>query len=130
MYCVDTNIVVDIMRGDKALAIKVENMIFSGKNIFLTPITLCELYRGAFLHVNFDKKLQETESIIFNFEFIDFNAQSCKVFGELYAEIKKSGKMISDFDLMIASICKANNLILVTRDKKHFKNTKITIEEW
>ena len=31
---------------------------------------------------------------------------------------------------MIASIIKANNFILVTRDKKHFDNLGIKVEQW
>src|SRR3989344_4356243 len=105
MYCVDTNIIVDIMRGDTALAIKIDEMTSSGVNFLITPITLCELYRGAFLHINPDKKLQEVESVIANFQSLDF-------------------------DLMIASLVKSNNLILVTRDKKHFKDFDIQVEVW
>jgi|SRR3989344_902018 len=130
MYCVDTNIIVDIMRGDTALAIKIDEMTSSGVNFLITPITLCELYRGAFLHINPDKKLQEVESVIANFQSLDFDNLSCKIFGEVYSKLKKSGKIISDFDLMIASLVKSNNLILVTRDKKHFKDFDIQVEVW
>jgi len=38
--------------------------------------------------------------------------------------------MIPESDLMIASIAKNNSLILVTRDKKHFDNLGIKVEQW
>ena len=38
--------------------------------------------------------------------------------------------MTEESDLMIASIAKANGLVLVTRNKKHFENIDIKIEVW
>jgi len=39
--------------------------------------------------------------------------------------------MIPEPDLMIASIVKANGVVLVTRDKRHFKGMKgVKVVEW
>jgi tRNA(fMet)-specific endonuclease VapC len=45
--------------------------------------------------------------------------------------LRKSGKSIDDFDLLIGSTAIANDLILVTNNLKHFENlTKIKLENW
>jgi hypothetical protein len=44
-----------------------------------------------------------------------------KVASKIYAELRKKGEIIEDPDLLIASICIANNLPLITHNKKHFK---------
>jgi predicted nucleic acid-binding protein len=41
------------------------------------------------------------------------------------------GKQTQEFDLMIASIAKENNLIVITRNKKHFEDIPdLKVEEW
>ena len=55
---------------------------------------------------------------------LDFDTFSCELYGKIYAELKKSGNIIQDSDMMIAAICKTNNKILITRNKKHFENIK------
>lgn len=40
-----------------------------------------------------------------------------KIASDLYKTLKKSGKIKSDSDILIASIVKANNEVLLTKDK-------------
>ena len=127
MYCVDTSVIIDVLRGDKILGAKIDDFISTGLNVFVTPITLSELYRGAYGHVNSDKKIYEVKSFVSSFDFLDFDEKSCEEFGKMYFKLKKSGKIISDFDLMIAAIVKSKNLILITRDKD-FDKTGIKVK--
>ncbi|MEK6844580.1 MAG: type II toxin-antitoxin system VapC family toxin [Nanoarchaeota archaeon] len=130
MYCLDTNIIVDILRGDRLLAEKVDNTFEKGFDIFITPISLCELYRGAYGHQNSAKKVEELNAFIFNLRIIGFDIESCKEFGKEYSRLNKIGKQTKEFDLLIACIVKVNELILVTRDKKDFENIDVNIEVW
>ncbi|MEA2043264.1 MAG: hypothetical protein U9N85_12045 [Bacteroidota bacterium] len=44
---------------------------------------------------------------------------------------KKKGQLIDDFDLLIGSSAIANEMILVTRNVKHFNRiSDINIENW
>jgi len=65
------------------------------------------------------------------FYFLGLENNAARVYGIKYSELKKTGKLTQDFDLMIASICIANNKVLVTNTKKHFENIKgLKIAEW
>ena len=130
MYCFDTNIIVSILRGDKDLKLKLEKLMETMEEIFITPITLCELYKGAYLHHNPTAKVNEVNNYITWFSLLDFNGESSKEFGKEYARLSRLGKLTSEFDLMIACISKVNGLILVTRDKKHFDNIDVKLEVW
>jgi tRNA(fMet)-specific endonuclease VapC len=47
------------------------------------------------------------------------------------ARLRKSGKPVDDFDLLIGSTAIANDLILVTNNTKHFENLKrIKLDNW
>lgn len=128
-YCLDTNILIDYLRGDELVIKKLKSLILTG-NVFITPITLCELYQGAYSHSNSERKVFHVGILASGFDILDFDEEPCKEFGRIYAKLKKKGNPIPEFDLMIASIVKVNDLTLVTRDKKHFENTGVEVEVW
>lgn len=128
MYCLDTNIFVDWLRGDSKLDVKIKSVQDEG--IFMTSVTLCELYRGAYLSSKKDHSLAIIEDLLEDIEIIELTKDACKEFGKDFASLDKLGVRTQDSDLMIASIAKAHNLILITRDKKHFANIDIKLEVW
>ena len=122
MYCLDTNIIIDIFRRDENIISKIEK--YWDEQIFITSITLCELYKGAYVHKKSEQKLKILEEFLKNVEVISEDVYSCQQFGLIWQKLKKKGTQINDFDIMIASIVKSHNLTLITRDK-HFKNLDI-----
>ena len=130
MYCFDTNIIIDIFRGDENLRSKLKKFTETSANVFITPITLCELYKGAYLHHNSVEKVKEVDDFVSSFDLLDFSLESARYFGNEYARLNKIGKQTKEFDLMIACIAKTKGLILVTRDKKDFENISANIEVW
>ena len=122
MYCLDTDIIIEYFKGNAAIKSHIDKLDKSSLNI--TPLTLCELYRGAFLSQNFEKNVVAINKLLAWVNILDFDTFSCELYGKIYAELKKSGNIIQDSDMMIAAICKTNNKILITRNKKHFENIK------
>jgi tRNA(fMet)-specific endonuclease VapC len=132
MYCLDTNIVIAIFRGsDNSLKEKFDRLRSSGMNFAISSITLCELYRGAFLSLKREESLAQVNMFLESVNLLLQDKLSCLLFGQYYAELKKKGLLTQELDLMIGSICKANNLILITRNVKDFKNVpNLTVEKW
>jgi tRNA(fMet)-specific endonuclease VapC len=128
MYCIDTNIFVEFLRGNKEIINKFNNT--SSNDIFISPITLCELYQGVYLSNKIGLNIQELNEFIDDFSILDFNKKISEEFGKEFARLKKIGKQIPEFDLIIACFAKVNNLVLVTRDKNHFVNTGVEVEVW
>ena len=129
MYCLDTNIIVDYLRGDEKVIEKVKKLVETS-DIFVTTITFCELYKGIHLSHRAQRELFVLDNFAQSVKIIDLNLPICRKFGERFAFLREKGKMIEDFDLMISTIAAANDLTLVTRDKKHFENTGVRLEIW
>ncbi|MFA5855830.1 MAG: type II toxin-antitoxin system VapC family toxin [Candidatus Pacearchaeota archaeon] len=129
MYCLDTNIIVNYLRGDKQTIFKI-NELNEDCELFVTPLTLCELYRGAYLSKDSEIKVRLIKEFIGSFVLLEFNEKVSLEYGKEYSRLKKLGKITENIDLMIACFAKTNNLILVTRNKKHFENIGIKIESW
>ena len=127
MYCLDSSTVIDYMKGNIGIKSRLDNMC----SIHITTITLCELFKGAYLSNDIERNLALINCLFDYFNILELGDNAARIYGEKYSELKKIGKLTQDFDLLIASICIANNKILVTRNKKHFEKIKgLKLEEW
>ncbi len=128
MYCLDTNIIIDFWRNDG----KIVQMMATKQTerLFITPITLCELYRGAYLSSKREKNLRLIEELLQRTDLLSFPRESCEHFGKESARMKMAGKQADEPDIAIASIAKAHGMIIITRNKKHFEGLGAQIEAW
>ena len=128
MYCLDSAIVIDYLKGDKPTKFRLDNTF---SKIFITNITLCELFNGAYLSNDVEKNLSLVNSLFDYFYILELDNNAARIYGIKYSELKSMGKLTQDFDLLIAAICVSNNMVLVTKNKKHFENIKgLKVEEW
>ena len=129
MYCLDTDIIISIFRGDSDLkkklsAINIDEVAFS-------IITLCELFRGAYKSRDKDRNLFLIYDALRNYRLLSLGIKSAELSGADFNKLEKKGSQTQMFDLLIASIAKENNAIIITRNKKHFENIPdIKFEEW
>jgi tRNA(fMet)-specific endonuclease VapC len=131
MYCLDSNIVIAVFRGDSELKDKISKLIGKDVEFCITPITLCELYKGAFLAKSTAEAVALIDRFLKTAKLLDFTEPACLEFGKSYAELKSRGKLTQQADLMIASIVKADDLILITRNKKDFEHIPgLKLEVW
>ena len=129
MYCLDSDIIIAHFRGDNSIKERLNSL--PAEELFITPVTLCELYRGAFLSGDLEKNKLLVEKLLERVNMLNFDLPACEIFGRTYKLLKQSGKLTQDSDLMIAPICISNNVSLITRNKKHFENIKdLRLIEW
>lgn len=122
MYVLDTDIVVDFLR-DKENVRKLIYHLYT-KKAYTTFITASELYFGAY---NSEYKAKHFEEIDFLEGLIDIlypDLRACRSFGKIKKDLRDAGKIIGDFDIMIAAVTIANDFTLITRNVKHYENIK------
>jgi tRNA(fMet)-specific endonuclease VapC len=127
-YLLDTNICIHFFRGKFNLIEKFQEVKL--ENCAISEITLAELIFGAENSSNPKKnhtlvdKFSEQIKVLPIFNSINFYAKE-KV------KLRKSGTMISDFDLLIGSTAVSNKLIMVTENVIEFERiSDIEIENW
>ena len=129
MYCLDSSIMVPLLRGDKDLKKRVDSI--KSEDISFTTITLCELFKGAYKSSRAKENVNMVHDILRNYNLLSLNITSSEIYGMDFIKLEKEGKLTQVLDLMIASIAKANNLILITRNKKDFENIPdLKLEVW
>lgn len=129
IYCLDTDILIEYFRGNEPIKRKIENLT-EEDSVGLTWLTFYEFFKGIFLSgkLNEEKFLQglATTCVI-----MEESYDAAKIGGEIYANLKKKGELINDADILIASIVKTHNAILVTNNVKHFSRVEgLQIENW
>ena len=129
MYCLDTDIIIEFFRGNERIVKKIKENL--NNQLFLTTLSLCELYKGAFLSSNKDGEVMKIQTLLDYLKLITLNKKTAEIFGEKHKVLQDLGKKTQDFDLLTASIAISFNLIFVTHNKQHFMNIPgLKIEEW
>lgn len=123
-YCLDTNVVVDMLRGDVETINKLDQIFGMGAHFCTNPVILYELFKGAFLSEKKQENLLTIEEFSQSTESLEWKEGVSKLLGESYAELKKKGKPTQEIDLMIGCIALAHDATLITRNPKDFVNIK------
>jgi tRNA(fMet)-specific endonuclease VapC len=128
-YLLDTNICIAWLKGESIIRDKF--LVHSPQEITISTINLAELFFGAYNSEKVEHNLANLFDFVAEVEIIGLEFDSLKKYGQLKANLRKKGKIIDEFDLLIASICLAHGLVLVTNNEKHFSRIKkLKIENW
>ena len=122
MVCLDTAFLADLFRKNPAAEKKLKELVETHEEISITVMTIAELYYGAFKSNKVEDEKAKVEQIKHKFVILEMNENGAQKFGELLSKLEKTGKKISDRDVLIAAIAisKGENAI-VTRNEKDFE---------
>ena len=130
MYILDTNIITAILKDNQKVRQKVQEVTLQGREIFINGISYYEIKRGL-LASNATTQLVRFELLCKTFGILLLNNLS--IFNEasfVYAYLRPKGMPIGDADILIASLTKIQNYILVTNDSD-FQNVQgLRTEDW
>ena len=131
MYCLDTDIIVEYLRGNKKIADRLTTLYNHGIGLFTTFVNLCELYRGVYLSKNKNNEEADINVLLYTVKPLEMDQRSCIFFGKEWNRLQKEGKPTQILDLMIASVATVNNLTVATRNKRHYENISgLRVEGW
>jgi tRNA(fMet)-specific endonuclease VapC len=123
MACLDTDILVALLRGDGEAIKVLEDLQRAGELPKTTIITAYELFKGAAASAKPVENIRIVEELLQNLTVLGLDVEACKRAGLIRDELRKRGKLISEFDILIAAIVQQNKEKLITRDKTLSGNT-------
>lgn len=127
MYQLDTNAVIQILRGDKAIIKRVYEVGID--NCCISEITVAELYYGA-VKGNRKSNFDDIDIIRRMFQIIPIY-DSFEQLARIRLELKNQGKLIDAYDMMIGATAVYYGFTLVTHNTKHYINIPdILLEDW
>lgn len=128
-FVLDTDACIYWLKGNENIE---KNIIKNGlENIFITVITECELFYGAFKSKKKEKNLAVIEELKKKIRILHTRENIAYIYAKLKSELEAKGQLLDDADLLIASITLTNNATLVTNNIGHFKRIQgLRIENW
>lgn len=128
-FLLDTDTCVYLLNGNPSLKKKVEEVgVFS---LAISNSVLAELYFGAYNSKKIEDNLKRINLFKKNLTVLSDSEESALRFGKIKADLRTKGKIIEDFDILIASIAIVNSCILITNNTDHFERIDdLQIENW
>ena len=129
-YLLDTNVCVMYLNGrssairDRLISTPIEDMA-------VCSVVKAELFYGAMRSNNPTRTLERQQDFLERFVSLPFGDEAALLFGQIRARLASAGTPIGAYDLQIAAIALANNLILVTHNTREFERVHgLQLEDW
>jgi len=130
LVCLDTDILVSLLRGDKAAERVIEEIEKEERTLRTTAITTYELLKGASISSKPEQNTLTVKNLLSNMRTYPLNDYACEEASRIYQTLQMTGTMIGEFDILIAGIVVYNNDTLVSRDE-HFQLVKnLDLKTW
>ena len=120
MAVLDTDILVGLLKNDPEATGKIRMLQDSGDKITTTMVTAYELVKGAHVSSRADENLAKLYETLASLMILELSFGASDEAARIYRDLRDRGKMIGEFDILIAGTVKFNAETLVTRDE-HFK---------
>lgn len=128
-YAIDSDILIYYLKNHPKV---VERFVDTNLDeLSTTIINYTELLFGAYKSAKSVENLTAIRHFLDSLNIVQFDKQAAEIFAHTKAQLQKEGNIIADMDLLIASICLASNLTLVTNNTRHFeKIVDLPLENW
>jgi len=128
-YLLDTDTCIYWLKGAESIRERLLNVGI--ESIAISVITVGELFFGAYNSAQVDKNLVQVHTFISQVSVVQLGLNALQLFGELKTYLRKQGKPLADFDLLIAATALIEKRILVTSNLRHYQHISgIQIENW
>jgi len=112
-YLINNDILIYFLKGKQEVVERISQIAID--NLYISRINYTELIYSAYNSTRVEQNLKVIEPFLDNFKILEFTKK---------ARLKKSGNIIADMDLMIASIAIENDCILISNNIKHFQKVQ------
>lgn len=125
-YIFDTNIIIGLLNNEQ----KIVKMMTEIQGLETTVVTIGELLYGAALSKDRDRNEQTIKNFANMSTVYEIDLSVVEEYAFIKSQLKRNGTPIPENDIWIAAIAKANDKIIVTRDKHLLNIDFIETEMW
>ena len=130
IYLLDTNTCIGYLKGS-VLNIRQKLQELSPTDVAVCSIVKAELFYGAMKSRNPTQALQRQRDFLNQFVSLPFDDDATLVYAQIRARLESLGTPIGAYDLQIAAIALAHNLIVVTHNTREFNRVEgLAIKDW
>lgn len=117
MVCLDTDILVALLKGHEKATQTIARLQNAEEPVSTTVITAYELMKGALASSKPVENLKTINDLLQSLTVMVLDHGACLESSRIYSQLRRHGKIVGEFDILIAGIVKHNKETLITRDK-------------
>jgi len=130
IYLLDTNTCIGYINR-RSPAIYQHFLETSPDDVCICDVVKFELYYGAYKGSRTVENLKSLSDFFADLTSLPFDGKAAQICGQIRTKLQKLGTPIGSYDLQIAAIALANNLILVTHNTREFERVEeLQLEDW
>ncbi len=130
IYLLDTNVCIQYLNG-RSPAIRKRLESLHPADVAVCSVVKAELLTGAQKSQYPERTLANVRKFLASFLSLPFDDASAEAYSVIRADLERRGALIGPYDLQIASIALAHNLILVTHNVREFgRVVGLRIDDW
>ncbi|MBS7650732.1 MAG: type II toxin-antitoxin system VapC family toxin [Candidatus Bathyarchaeia archaeon] len=95
MVCLDTSFIVELIRRNPEAEKRLEEYVSTGAKISTTPITACELFKGAY-RTGKNENVMKVGKILSIVEVLNFSVDACERYGQIVNDLRRKDSPIGD----------------------------------
>lgn len=114
-YLIDTNIIIDYLKGIPQTVSFLQKTNLSG--FAVSVISVGEILEGLVGQPREELRRRELEDFLAAQRIIDIDKEAAEIFAKIRADLRSKGKLIDNFDILIAATALKHSLTLMTKDK-------------
>lgn len=127
---IDTDILSYFLKGHTSVVDHVKMYLEEYDFLETSIITYYEIQSGL-IAKNATTQLIRFNRLMEHVLVLPLTEESALISSNIYAELKKQGKLVDDIDLLIAGIAIENNMTLVTNNESHFgRISSLNVANW
>ena len=110
------------MHNAERVVQRVEELAPEG--LALSVISLAELYEGVFNSTDPVSNEQALQEFVSDIELVPIDEETCPIFGRERGRLRRAGRMIAEFDLLIGSTCLHQTLTFLSNNRRPFESVE------
>ena len=118
-YLLDTDWIIDHLSGVERVSRKILELDQAG--LAVSIVSLAELYEGVHFARDPVKSLDAFRRFRNGMKVISLDEDICSWFGQERGRLRRIGRIVGDFDLLIGGTAIRHGLILCTNNRRHFE---------
>jgi predicted nucleic acid-binding protein len=129
-YLLDTNHLSAYLDRRAPLEQRIDDALRAGDRVGLCLPVLCEYRAGIRPGRRYQRNLSRLYAALGILRLWPIDEETAAEFAELFRELRSAGRVMSQFDLLIAALARQRGLILLTADQDFRPVTRLQVEDW
>ncbi|MBS1263932.1 MAG: tRNA(fMet)-specific endonuclease VapC [Methanonatronarchaeales archaeon] len=113
MRLLDTTLLIDLLDGDEGAARRIEEI--GDDRVATTALNAYELLKGPKTLGN-ERATEDACSLLVHLDVLDLDLETAEEASDEAARLRREGREVLEFDLLIASVAKVHDAPLVSND--------------